>query len=610
MTKLKYPALLLLLVCVLVSADSALAQDPAPKHEFRAAWVASVTNLDWPVRGATTESQQQHLISILDGLKDVGINAVIFQVRPEADALYESEIEPWSYWLTGEQGKAPEPFYDPLALAIEEAHKRGMELHAWFNPYRAERQVGAYSLDEAHIAAENPDWTFAIGSPAIRVLDPGLPQVREHVTNVIMDVVRRYDIDGVHFDDYFYPYPPNQITNEDDDTFAEYNRGFADRGDWRRDNINLLISMVNDSINAAKPHVKFGVSPFGIWRSGVPPGTSGLDAYSTIYADAVAWLDEQSLDYVTPQLYWKFGGGQDYGALANWWASVRNDRHLYPGIGAYKSDGATFWNPSDYSADEVPRQVRYNRSHDEIQGSVFFRSSNLTRYASKGLADSLRQNLFTQPALTPPMEWKSMVAPPAPTSLGYQWSDEDTTVVEISWAAGEAVEGAVSSERFAVYRVYSEDAPDFAEVVADAQNLIAVTGETVVRDQPATQTAHYFVTAVSYNSVESSAETSITLEGRATSSEGETPAAFQLHQNYPNPFNPTTNIRYSVETAGPVSLTVYDVMGREVAVLQEGILPPGSHTVEFDGRDVASGTYLYVLETEGQRQTRSMVLLK
>ena len=241
-------------------------QSITAKREYRAAWLATVVNLDWPSSPNLTPTEQRNsLITILDELEKTNINTVIFQVRPECDALYNSSIEPWSYWLTGKQGKAPEPFYDPLEFAVQEAHKRGLELQAWFNPYRAVRDVGSYQQAANHVSVLHPDWVIQIDK--IKFLNPGLPQVRSYVTSVIMDVVRRYDIDGVHFDDYFYPYPPNNITNQDSQTFADYPRGFSNIDDWRRDNVNELIRMVYDSIQVEKPYVKFGISPFGDRKS-------------------------------------------------------------------------------------------------------------------------------------------------------------------------------------------------------------------------------------------------------------------------------------------------------------------------------------------------------
>ena len=245
--------------------------------------------MDWPSSPtASVDKQKEDLIKLLDELKAININCVVFQIRTECDALYASNYDPWSYWLTGAQGTAPSPFFDPLEFAVEEAHKRGIELHAWFNPYRAEKTVGAYSISNQHVTKLHPDWVIQIGS--FKFLNPGLPEVMEYVTNVVTDVVKRYDVDGVHFDDYFYPYPPNNITNQDYATFQAYPRGFSNIADWRRNNVNMLVKMVNDSIQVHKSYVRFGISPFGIWKSGVPSGIIGLSAYNDIYCDAVAWL--------------------------------------------------------------------------------------------------------------------------------------------------------------------------------------------------------------------------------------------------------------------------------------------------------------------------------
>ncbi|HAE86889.1 TPA: glycoside hydrolase, partial [Candidatus Marinimicrobia bacterium] len=323
-----------------------------PKEEFRAVWVATVLRLDWP-SSSTVSTQKNQMINILNTMESYRFNAIVFQVRPACDALYDSKIEPWSNWLTGTEGKAPSPYYDPLAFVVEEAHKRGIEVHAWFNPYRARKGDAGSSAE--HVFNTHPEWILAVGSknsnsqyrsldernlPESKavdyILDPGKEAVREYVLSVIVDVASRYDIDGIHMDDYFYPY--SGISNEDAATFAEESRGFTNIHDWRRDNINLLIQAIHDTLEVIKPRVKFGMSPFGIWKNGVPAGIVGLDAYSTIYCDAVTWLNEQWIDYITPQLYWPFGGGQDYGKLMPWWAGIaaENKRHLYPGQAVYR----------------------------------------------------------------------------------------------------------------------------------------------------------------------------------------------------------------------------------------------------------------------------------
>ncbi|MEM9664771.1 MAG: family 10 glycosylhydrolase [Bacteroidota bacterium] len=597
-----------IVLALLLLATACRAQEAPPREEFRGAWIATVINLDWPKTSAGP-SQRQRLRNMLDSLQTVGINAVFFQVRSEGDAMYASDLEPWSYWLNGEQGKAPEPFYDPLAFVIEEAHARGMELHAWFNPFRASRNAGGYPLDPSHALVENPEWMLTFGN--LRLFDPGLPAVRDYITTVIMDVVRRYDIDGVHFDDYFYPYPPNQVTNQDAASFAAHSRGVTNRGDWRRENINLFVQQVGDSIRAVKPHVKYGISPFGIWKSGVPAGIVGLDAYETLYADATAWLDNQSIDYVIPQLYWAFGGGQDYASLATWWSATSLGRHLYTGHGLYRADRATF-SGTLYNANEVPRQVRYNRGDPGIQGSVFFRAENLYTLSTKGIRDSLRTTLYRHPAFTPTMSWKDQTPPGTPVALAATRSGGQT--VALSWQPP-AVTGAEAPPRFyAVYRVQAAVPPSASEIVADVRNVVAITGQTIVEDtpSPADEPYHYVVTALSPNSIESTPTAVVSIDGQAVSVERPfTPTAFTLDQNYPNPFNPETIIRFTLQTSAPVTLTVYNVQGQEMTRLVDNhTLRPGPHTYTVDASTWPSGTYFYTLSDGAERQTRPMLLLR
>ncbi len=426
---------------------SCFAQADPPKREFRAAWIATVVNLDWPANPTTgTAAQKEELITLLDELKEVGINVVIFQVRPECDALYDSPYEPWSYWLTGSQGSPPSPYYDPLEFAIEEAHARGMELHAWFNPYRSVREEGTYTLSPDHIYSEHPEWHFKKND--LIMLDPGIPDVREYVAGIITDVVRRYDVDGVHFDDYFYPY--EGTTNSDDqETWDAYKGDFTNRGEWRRENVNILVGMVADSIQAIKPHVKFGISPFGIWKNGVPPGITGLDAYNVIYCDAPTWMDREYLDYLTPQLYWPFGGGQDYGKLMPWWADDAriNGRHLYPGQALYRQSG--------WASDEIPRQIRLNRETENSLGSVFFRADNFFENP-KGVTDSLKNNYYRYPALLPVMDWKDIVPPNEPQNLAYA-QNESNGVFSLQWDLPFQATDGDSASRYVIYRF--EEAP-------------------------------------------------------------------------------------------------------------------------------------------------------
>ena len=596
---------------LLLAPTTATAQAP-PKFEFRGAWVATVFNLDWP-GASSSAAQQQALIDLLDGLKAAGINAVFFQIRPEADALYASELEPWSFWLTGEQGRAPDPFYDPLALAVEEAHKRGMELHAWVNPYRV-RNSASYTRASNHISQRHPERILTF--PTFSMLDPGLPQVRSYITDVILDVAQRYDVDGIHFDDFFYPYPPNQITSQDDSSFANYNRGFVDRDDWRRDNVNLLIAEVYNRLQAVKPALKFGISPFGIWKNGVPSGIVGLDAVNVIYADALAWLGDGSIDYLVPQLYWPFGGGQDYAALAPWWAAQTLGRHLYVGHALFRADPATYSGSTPYGPSEVPSQVRFNRADPDILGSVFFRTTNLTDLSSQGFADSLTTDLYRYPALTPSMPWKDDRPPGAPQSLA---SDSiGSGAIHLTWASPDSTDTQAAAQRYAVYRVSSSSEPDVAMVIGDVRNLIGVTGETEATDTPeaAAGPYYYVVTAVSANSVESAPSNVIRLDAPPVAIETEPSVAFRLHPNYPNPFTGHTEIRFTLDRPADVTLRVYDVLGREVAVLLERARHSiGMHAARWDGTDgsgrrVSSGSYFYTLDVASRRVTKAMVVVR
>ncbi len=578
-----------------------------PKEEFRGVWLTTVWGLDWPNRNDSPATQQTALEDMLNRLKAAGINAVFFQVRSTADAFYDSDIEPWSYWLTGEEGKPPSPYWDPLKFAIDAARLRGMEVHAWLNPYRVHSGT-SYTRHSSHIT--NTNQGMIITTNNIQYLDPGQQDSRDYVTRVVMDIARRYDVDGIHIDDYFYGYPPNEITNEDAYTFSTESRGFTDLGDWRRDNINLLIAQVADSLSAYDPEIKWGVSPFGIYRNGVPAGIVGLDAYNVIYTDPLAWLQGEDVDYLVPQLYWAFSGPQDYEKLANWWADKIGDRHLYPGLALYKADAAT--HPGTlYSADEIPDQILFNRADPSILGNSLFRARNVTELYSRGIFDRLATDLYKHPALTPSMPFKSQAPPPAPSDLAYQWTAGEEVI--LSWSSP-----ATGAARFAVYRIRSSTPPDIDQVSLDATNLLAVTGDTSMVDSPgiANDPYYYFVRAVSSNSVEGSATTPVFLYGRATSVNLEKAGKRIVLLNYPNPFSESTQISFDLERDANVSLEIYNALGMRIhTVAGNRHLGPGNHRYQWDGRDgqsrsMASGTYFVMLEVEGVRTVKPVVLMR
>lgn len=472
---------LLIFLSQLLFAQSAL-----PKREFRGVWITTVINLDWP-KSSNASTQKQELTDMLDELQKSGFNAVIFQVRPECDAFYNSAYEPWSYYLNGFQGRAPNPYYDPLEFAILEAHKRGMELHAWFNPYRAVRSIGNYTIHSSHVSVEHPEWI--ITKDGSKYLDPGLPAVRDYVTDVIMDVVTNYDVDGVHFDDYFYP--EGMTTSDDQATFDAYPNGFTNRGDWRRNNVNLLVEEVYNAILDSKPNIKFGISPPGIWKYGVPDGISGGYAYSGIYCDALAWLDQLIIDYINPQMYWEFDGNQDYAILASWWKDQANGRHVYSGNAGYRIS-------SSFTADELPRQIRYNRDTAHLQGSVIFRALNGVLDNQRGFNDSLRAELFRYPALIPQMDWKDLDAPSAPQNLQYAFKESENSAALI-WDAPETAAEDDSAKRYAIYRLGTENI--YETDLQNSEYMVAIAGNTYsIPEEPWDSGPYYFVvTALDQN---------------------------------------------------------------------------------------------------------------
>ena len=399
----------------------------APKQEFRGVWLSTVANIDWPQDKNDSEAKKQaDLIKYMDTLKASGINAVLFQVRPACDAMYKSDIEPWSYWFSGTQGEGPsaDSLWDPLEFAIKEAHKRGMELHAWVNPYRVVKNPNmvdsSFYLADNNIYKKHPDWALKFNS--VYILDPGKLDVRDYIHKVFIDIVTRYDIDGLHMDDYFYPY--EAITNEDSITFANENRGFENIDDWRRDNINLLVERVSKSIDKIKPWVKWGISPFGIYRPGIPEGIEGFDAWAVLYCDPLAWLKAGTVDYITPQCYWEFGGGQDYGKLIPYWAgeAKKYKRHFYPGQALYRQGDR-------FPEGEIPRQIRLNRDTDGCQGSVYFTANNFFDNP-KGTIDILQKDLYANTALWPVYSHQKGKMLKTPAVYSERMGDEE---VMLSW---------------------------------------------------------------------------------------------------------------------------------------------------------------------------------
>ena len=482
---------------LVASAAQADTTGVSPKREMRGVWISTHLSLDWPTRTQTPDQQRAALRAILDHNVATGMNAAFLQVRSQSDALYPSNLEPWSYYLTNNQGSAPAPAWDPLQFAIDESRKRGLEFHAWINPYRAvantatESNTAQYAAN--HVSRTHPEWMLQVGT--VKILNPGLAAVREHVTRVIMDIVERYDVDGIHFDDYFYPVG----TINDDAAYAADPRGFAattaGRADWRRDNINLLIAGVNDRIRATKPWVKFGVSPSGIYRSstdpaiGSPTSAGASQHYVSNFADTRAWLRAGWVDYLAPQVYWYIGQtGSDYKLLVPWWNENAFGRHMYIGLADYKM-GTTGWTDPK----QVASQIALNRAQPQIAGQVHFRHAFL-QANPLGYRTDLQQNVYQRPALIPPMPWKSTTAPQAPSGLT---AIQGENAVVLSWIpAPEGRDELDKVRQFAVYR--SADAGIDIEA---PHNLLGVTRTTAnaYADTKAQSGQYYYYTVTALN---------------------------------------------------------------------------------------------------------------
>ena len=390
-----------------------------PKREFRAVWIATVDNIDWPSKKALpVADQQREFTELLDMSQQTGLNAVVVQVRAAADAFYAKGAEPWSEWLTGQQGLAPNPFYDPMEFMIQKAHSRNFEFHAWLNLDRATFSKTA-SVAPTNISYQRPDWMVDYGNR--KLFNLGLPDVRAYVAGTVANIVRNYDVDGIHFDDYFYPFGAVGSSFADDATFQQYNANNLTHDDWRRQNIDKLIRQIGDSIRSVKPWVKFGISPFGIWKNqkSDPEGslTFGGQAYYDLYADIRRWAREDWVDYMVPQIYFSTRFDRaNYKTLVDWWVKNRGNHHLYIGQGAYRLGKNTKTDSGWGEASQLSDQMRHNRQYADVTGSVFFSAKSLrTNMASS--RDSLRTNFYQYPALIPTMPWLDAVPPGQPQNL-------------------------------------------------------------------------------------------------------------------------------------------------------------------------------------------------
>lgn len=469
------------------------------KREMRGAWLTTFLNIDWPDRTQSPQQQRESLISILNTYHNIGINTVFLQIRSQCDAMYQSNFEPWSADLTGVQGMAPFPLWDPLKFAIEECHKRAIEIHGWMNPYRAVANTANLpNFAPTHIARTHPEWLLNNGT--LRTLDPGLPEVREYIVKIVKDVVNRYDLDGIHFDDYFYP---EGFVN-DEATFSKYPNGITSKADWRRNNVNLLIKTLGTEINALKPWMKFGISPSGIYRNSTNPEigspTNGLEHYNTLFSDSKKWLQEGWIDYLIPQVYYSSRQtSAPYPTVVQWWQQHSYHRHIYIGIGSYKiGNGETAWS----NRSETPNQIRLNRTYKNIKGQSFYNTASIMNNRL-GLKDSLF-TLFNPIALPPEMPWKKTEFPQVPVEIT---AIKNGNEVSLTWRKPPFTNELNKPMYFVLYRSLNQKIN-----INDAKEIIALTADTSFTDQTSTD-YYYAVTSLNRTFNESEVSETVSASG-------------------------------------------------------------------------------------------------
>lgn len=462
---MRVKALLLWMACFMTCLLSA--QTYVPKREFRGAWIQCVNG---QFQGLSTTQMQQMLIGQLDKLEEAGINAIIFQVRAECDALYQSSYEPWSRFLTGTQGKAPSPYWDPMQFMIEQCHQRGMEFHAWINPYRA-RTKGTSSLAPQHPYHQHPERFVTYNGQLY--CNPALPENRHYILKIVQDIVNRYDVDAIHMDDYFYPYPNPGEEFPDAVSFAQYGRGYLDKGDWRRDNVNVLIKELHQTIRACKPWVKFGISPFGIYRNAKTASngsqTNGLQNYDDLYADVLLWVNNGWIDYNIPQVYWEIGHpAADYDTLVRWWARHASARPLYIGQDVERTvKRADLKNPTIH---QMPAKMSLQRAFPAIQGSCQWYAAAVVQNQG-GYHDLLVNQYHRYPALMPASPFMDNHAPQKVRKLKEVWTYDGLVLF---WQVKEVHDEMDKSVQYVVYRFENKEPIN----LNDATKIVTITRDT------------------------------------------------------------------------------------------------------------------------------------
>lgn len=586
--KQNYLIILLFFIGALTSGKAQCSMDAEfnksnPKRDLRGVFLASVYSLNWPTnRLATPAVQQAELIAILDNLKTNGYNTVFLQVRSECDALYISSIEPWGYYLTGTQGLAPNPLWDPLSFAISEAHKRGLDLHAWLNPYRA-KTASAYTASANHITVTQPTWWFTSSADSQKILNPGLPAVKDYVISIVQDIATRYDVDGIHFDDYFYP-NGGMATNQDAQTYIDNNpNNIATIADWRRDNVNQMIAGTYDAIQVINANLNknivFGVSPAGIWKSGTPAGISGNSAYSALYCDAIAWLNSGKVDYLAPQLYWKITGAQDYVALSKWWndQAKASGKQLYISQAYYKMTDSNNW-----AATEIQNQVIQNRAvpMDATFGQIVYNYTSI-KGNSKTINDVLNNNQYKYKSFAPPIAGKDAICPNAPENIRFVNST-------LTWDTPAAASDGDLPVKYVVY-AFSNSAEAITNKDDGSKIIDIVVGNELVVSQTLKDTKYFVVTSLDKNNNEA---------GNFNSTLGNPDFELMVNKSYvvyPNPFKDHFEIEFQTAFSDYVKVSVFDANGKQV--LEQDYVVENSK-ISVTPANIGSGIYFVKISFE------------
>jgi uncharacterized lipoprotein YddW (UPF0748 family) len=595
-------------ILIIIFQIRIICQTESPKREFRGIWIATVENIDWPSKKyLSSVEQKREFINIIELLKKDKINAVFMQVRPSCDAFYKSDKEPWSEWLTGKQGKEPEPFYDPLKFAVEECHKRGIEIHAWFNPFRSVINLKSSNISSEHISRTHPGWNVEYGK--YKWLNPGLADVRNYITGIVMDVVRRYNIDGVHFDDYFYPYPVKNNKFRDEKTFVKYSRGFKDIDLWRRNNINLFVKQVSDSIRKVRPGCMFGISPFGIWKNTISDNsgsdTKGSESFYKTYSDSKKWIMNGWVDYLVPQLYWHIGNASaNYKILVDWWSKNSFGRNIYIGQAVYKIDNDH--NEDWMKGDQILMQIKLNRSLNNISGNVFFNTNTFMKNPH-GLQDSLENNYYKYYALSPVIKGRNQNAPLPPVN-GTSHIVEGKTLLQ--WERPIIESSRDTAVYFVIYRYSGNEPVDISKSVNIAD--IVYCSETTWLDTlqgDGNYGFQYVVTSLDISKKESNDLCRIIIP---PVSEIRTPGTNITFYN-PNSLDVirqknNARIIIKLDKISIVTLKVFDFYGKEIKELLHEYKKGGQYEFEFDETDLRSKGYIVQMKTKGYYSSKRIYI--